>query len=64
MVRAAEEVDLAFADKVIHQGRLVHIDIAILANLVKTLYSDRVLHDGFLLQFLANVDKIREILHR
>ena len=35
----------ALAYEVIHQGRLIHIDVAFLANPVKALYADRVLHN-------------------
>ena len=35
----------ALAYEVIHQGRLIHIDVALLSNPVKALYSDGVLHN-------------------
>ena len=42
--RAAQEVDFSFMCQLIDQVSLVDVDVSVFYNLVKALYSDRVLH--------------------
>ena len=52
---AAEEVNLAFTHKVVNQLRFIHLEVALLTNLVKALHADRVLHHRSPLQFFAKI---------